>query len=267
MSQKYEKLKTLLRELFQLDQPDLDFGLYRIMNAKSAEVSQFLDEDLLPQVRAAFALYRSADKKELQKELSRVIAGVKGAGLNPEDSPKVRSLRSQLESEALDIAALESDVYDHLFSFFGRYYSEGDFLAKRVYKPGVYAIPYEGEEVPLHWANKDQYYVKTSEYLRDYAFCLRPNDNKKPLRVHFRLTDVAEEEHSNVKAPEGKDRVFVLAAPGESGRDFIAEEYGTQGAELLIRFEYRPATLIDWPEDERGGKRKPPVQTLMATLA
>lgn len=27
MSQKYEKLKTLLKELFQLDQPDLDFGL------------------------------------------------------------------------------------------------------------------------------------------------------------------------------------------------------------------------------------------------
>ena len=25
MSQKHEKLKTLLRELFQLDQPDLDF--------------------------------------------------------------------------------------------------------------------------------------------------------------------------------------------------------------------------------------------------
>ena len=38
MSQKYEKLKTLLKELFQLDQPDLDFGLYRIMHAKSAEV-------------------------------------------------------------------------------------------------------------------------------------------------------------------------------------------------------------------------------------
>jgi hypothetical protein len=33
MNQKYEKLKTLLKELVQLDQPDLDFGLYRIMHA------------------------------------------------------------------------------------------------------------------------------------------------------------------------------------------------------------------------------------------
>ena len=114
----------------------------------------------------------------------------------------------------MDVGALESEVYDHLFSFFRRYYSEGDFLAKRVYKPGVYAIPYEGEEVKLHWANKDQYYIKTSEYLRDYAFRLRPDDDKKPMRVHFRLADAAEGEHGNVKAAEGKDRVFILAAPG-----------------------------------------------------
>ena len=60
MSQKYEKLKTLLKELFQLDQPDLDFGLYRIMHAKSAEVMQFLAKDLLPQVKEAFSLYKTA---------------------------------------------------------------------------------------------------------------------------------------------------------------------------------------------------------------
>ena len=54
MSQKYEKLKSLLQELFQLDQPDLDFGFYRVMHAKSAEVSQFLAKDLLPQVQMAF---------------------------------------------------------------------------------------------------------------------------------------------------------------------------------------------------------------------
>ena len=260
MSQKHEKLKTLLKELFQLDQPDLDFGLYRVMHAKSAEVSKFLDEDLLPQVKAAFGKYKTADKAELEKELSTVAAGVEAAGMNPNDSPKVKELSAKLESDAVDIGALESEVYDYLFGFFRRYYSEGDFLAKRVYKPGVYAIPYEGEEVTLHWANKDQYYIKTSEYLRDYAFRLRPDDEKKPMRVHFKLADAAEGEHGNVKAAEGKDRVFILAAPGESGHDFIAEEDGEQGKELVIQFEYRPATLTDRPEEERDGKKKPPVQ-------
>ena len=267
MSQKYEKLKILLKELFQLDQPDLDFGLYRVMHAKSAEVSQFLDKDLLPQVKVAFGLYQSADKAELEKELTKVIAGIGAAGMNPDDSPKVKDLRGRLKSDAVDIGALESEVYDHLFSFFRRYYSEGDFLAKRVYKPGVYAIPYEGEEVTLHWANKDHYYIKTSEYLRDYAFRLRPDDEKKPLRVHFRLTDATEGEHGNIKAAEDKARAFILAAPGNSGRDFIAEEDGGQGKELVIRFQYRPATLTDWPEDERDGKKKPPAQKDLNALA
>ena len=260
MSQKYEKLKTLLKELFQLDQPDLDFGLYRVMHAKSTEVSQFLDKDLLPQVQAAFGHYKSADKAEIEKALAKVIAGIEAAGMDPTQSPKVKDLRERLTNDAVDIGALESEVYDRLFSFFRRYYSEGDFLAKRVYKPGVYAIPYEGEEVTLHWANKDQYYIKTSEYLRDYAFRLRPDHDKNPMRVHFRLADATEGEHGNVKAAEGKDRVFILASPGESGRDFIAEEDGEQGKELVIRFEYRPATLTDWPEDARAGKSKPPAQ-------
>ena len=35
MSQKHEKLRTLLKELFQLDQPDLDFGIYRVLHARS----------------------------------------------------------------------------------------------------------------------------------------------------------------------------------------------------------------------------------------
>ena len=130
----------------------------------------------------------------------------------------MKELRDKLANDAVDVGALESEVYDHLFSFFRRYYSEGDFLAKRVYKPGVYAIPYEGEEVKLHWANQDQYYIKTSEYLRDYAFRLRPDDDKKPMRVHyFRLADAAEGEHGNVKAAEGKDRVFILAPPANPG--------------------------------------------------
>ena len=267
MSQKFEKLKTLLKELFQLDQPDLDFGLYRVMHAKSGEVTQFLDKDLLPQVQTALGVYKTADKADLEKDLAKVIAGIEAAGMDPTQSPKVAELRARLETDAVDVGALESEVYDHLFSFFRRYYSEGDFLAKRVYKQGVYAIPYEGEEVTLHWANKDQYYIKTSEYLRDYAFRLRPDDDKKPMRVHFRLADAAEGEHGNVKAAEGKERAFILAAGGEIGRDFIVEEAGEQGPAVSLRFEYRPATLTDWPEDVREGKSKPPAQKDLSALA
>ncbi len=289
MSQKYEKLINLFKELFQLDQPDLDFGLYRIMHARSSEISQFLDTDLLPQVKASFAAYQPADKAAIQAELDKTINSVKDAGMDPEQAPKVKELRIKLANEAVDINSLESEVYDHLYGFFRRYYSEGDFISKRVYKEGVYAIPYEGEEVKLHWANADQYYIKTSEYLRDYAFRLNPNNETDPKRVHFRLADVAEGEHGNVKEAEGKSRVFVLArgrddvttknTKGTKEEDIATEStenpkkeeeiswIGLENGDLVIKFEYRPATLSDWPEDQRAGKTKPPAQKELIAIA
>ena len=237
MTQRFDKLVALLQELFQLDQPDLDFGFYRVMHAKSAEVTHFLERDLLPQVKAALAQYQPADKAAIEQELDKVTRGLRDAGIEPDMAPKVQELKRRLADDAVDLDALEAEVYDHLYSFFRRYYSEGDFLSKRVYKPGVYAIPYEGEEVRLHWANADQYYIKSSEYLRDYAFRLRPEpvegsgQAKTPMRVHFRLVDAAEGEHGNVKEAAGKERRFKLA----SETPVLVED-----GELFIRFTYQP---------------------------
>ena len=221
----FDKLTDLLNELFRLDQPDLDFGVYRIMQAKSAEIADFLRHDLPRQVQTALSEYESADKAAVQE-------------------------------------SLESEVYDHLHGFFRRYYSHGDFISKRVYKPGVYAIPYEGEEVKLHWANWDQYYIKTTEYLRNYAFRLRPDNDADPMRVHFRLVDAAEGEHGNVKAAATQKRVFLLRS-----KDYQSEENGEHGKELVIRFEYRPATMEDWPEDQRAQQNKPPNQNELLRIA
>ncbi|GBE53038.1 putative methyltransferase [bacterium BMS3Bbin14] len=221
----FDKLKTKLAELFQLDQADLDFGIYRVMNARRDEITRFLERDLLPQVREAFGEYKSSDKAEIQKELDKVAHDVKAAGMDPEQAPKVKELRARLAEEAVDVTALENEVYDHLCSFFSRYYDEGDFISLRRYKEGVYAIPYEGEEVKLHWANHDQYYIKTTEYFRDYAF-------KTPSghRVHFKIAE-ADTEKDNIKAANGNDRRFLL-----HGDKPVIEENG----ELIIRFEYRP---------------------------
>ena len=176
-------------------------------------------------------------------------------GVEPSSASKVQELREAIET-GTDVDALEADVYDHLYRFFRRYYSEGDFVSQRVYKDGVYAIPYQGEEVKLHWANADQYYIKTTEYLKDYSFRIHPDAESDPMRVHFRLADAAEGEHGNIKAEDEKARRFVLLA-----EDFVAEEQGPDGVrELVIRFEYRAATLGDWPKQKRRGKKRPPQQ-------
>ena len=221
----FDKLKAKLAELFQLDQADLDFGIYRIMNARRDEITQFLDRDLLPQVREAFSRYKPSDKAEIQKELDKVIEGIKAAGMDPDQSPKVKDLRTRLADEAVDLTALENEVFSRLYDFFNRYYDEGDFISLRRYKEGVYAIPYEGEEVKLHWANSDQYYIKTTENFRDYAF--KTADGH---RVHFKIIE-ADTEKDNIKAASGNDRRFILRS-----EDPVVEEDG----ELVIRFEYRP---------------------------
>jgi len=259
MTPNFKKLISLLEELFQLDQPDLDFGLYRIMQAKRAEITHFLENELFSNVKDAikrFTLLDQATLKSVVRELEKVVTM---AEMDPKDSPVATDLHQRID--ALDhYEKLESDVYDHLYKFFRRYYSQGDFIAKRVYKSDVYAIPYDGEEIALHWANKDQYYIKSSEYLRNYTFRLRPDDNNHPMRVHFRLSDATETEHNNNKAPNGKERMFVLAPIKELHENFISLEDGPQGKELVLRFEFRRSALTDWPENERGSKKKPPTQ-------
>jgi adenine-specific DNA-methyltransferase len=94
MSQRLTKLVALLKELLQLDQPDLDFGVYRIMHAKSGEVTQFLDNDLLPQVKAAFAQYQPANKAELERELATAMEQARALGADPETLPSPRSKNS-----------------------------------------------------------------------------------------------------------------------------------------------------------------------------
>src|SRR5579884_1981809 len=224
MSRNLEKLKSLLAELFQLDQAELDFGMYRIMNAKRDEITRFLENDLLPQVHQALGELKQSDRAAIEAELATAIEQAKELGVDPEATQKVKELRQRL-AQTVGLEALESEVFSHLYNFFRRYYSEGDFISLRRYKEGVYAIPYEGEEVKLHWANRDQYYIKTSEYLRDYTFKLP--DGK---RVHFKLVE-ADTEKDNNRPANGNERRFIL-----STEQPLAEENG----ELVVRFEYRP---------------------------
>ena len=41
-----KKFQELLKELFQFDAADLDFGIYRIMNHKREAVERFINVDL-----------------------------------------------------------------------------------------------------------------------------------------------------------------------------------------------------------------------------
>lgn len=219
----YQKLIGILEEVFQLNQADLDFGIYRIMNHRRERITEFMRRDLIPQVKAILREELTEDKSEVQTELDKLTETLTGAGMNPDDSPKVQALRAQLTG-ATDIEAEENQVFGYLATFFRRYYDGGDFISLRRYKKDTYAIPYEGEEVKLYWANHDQYYIKTSEYLKNYAFKI--NDGARTIR--FTLREAGTEQNNN-KATAGKERRFAL---------YTEEPLTEADGELQINFTY-----------------------------
>ena len=194
MTPQLAQLIAKLQEIFQINQPDLDFGIYRILNSRQTQINEFLQKTLPNKINAAF--------------------------------------NGNFEQA--------NNVYNHLYTFFSRYYDQGDFISQRRYKGDTYAIPYAGEEVMLHWANKDQYYTKSGESFSNYAFTL---ENGK--KVQFRLVE-ADTAKDNRKDNE-QARVFALIEPriktktDENGDEIQTDilPFGIQGDLLTLRFEYK----------------------------
>ncbi len=208
-----------------LDKAELDFGIYRIMNQKRKDIEQFLEVDLVPQVHKVLSESLSVDKQALQKELDDAIKSAQALGADPNTLPKVQDLKKRL-GEAADMVGIENEVFSLLANFFKRYFDNGDFISMRRYKKDVYAIPYEGEEVKLHWANADQYYIKTSEYFKVYRFKLA---NGKT--VAFELIEASTEQNNN-KTQGDKERRFAI---------YTEKVCETIGDEFKIYFTYEPA--------------------------
>lgn len=280
-NEKKQRLLSLLREMFQLDQPDLDFGLYRIMHAKRGQVEAFLETEFDQLIDQVFAHRGARQEDEARKayEAAKQQAADFGAP-DPEAAPKVQQARARYDVIRLT-GGEDTEIYDHLYRFFSRYYDAGDFMSLRRYGKGAaggvetYAIPYDGAEVVLHWANKDQYYIKTTENFSHFSFNPRQAlekdergvtrqlfddaDSATPLQVHFRLVDAAEGAHNNVKAGDKDERFFLL-----DGETPIAWE----GAELVIRLHYQPDPNKSGQKGKWQDKRnEQTVQTVLAALA
>lgn len=246
MSERLDRFVSLMKGIFELDKSDLDFGIYRIMNIRKQEIEKFLSEGLPQKVQETLAPF-ARNTGEIEKRLAEIEQSL-GTDISqlPDTIPMVREykdLKSQLAA-GVDMAALETDVYSALYSFFNRYYDEGDFISKRRYKEGVYAIPYEGEEVKLYWANQDQYYIKTAENFKDYSFVAR-NPYGDSCTVHFLLVDATTEQNNNKESKDSK-RTFMLYQETEEQPELKTFEYRPDTNEFIVRF------VFDVPEDKKA---------------
>ena len=242
--------QTLLRELFQFDCADLDFGIYRIMNHKRDAVEKFiaeqlpgavaaeLDRDPLAQHVQADAALQQA-RREVETALGADVIDPDGRLADAYRDTPLGKLYLDAQAQAdgsRSRAAVEARIYNHLYTFFSRYYQDGDLISKRRYARNErYAIPYNGEEVHLHWANRDQYYVKTAEHFYNYDW-----NAPGGVAVQFRLK-AADVEQNNVKG----DRRFFLPCSAETTWDADART-------VTVPFEYRP---LSTSEQVRYGNR------------
>jgi adenine-specific DNA-methyltransferase len=237
----FEKFQSLLKELFQFEASDLDFGIYRILNYKREQIKDFIENRLPEIVESAFEKHKQALSKNIEEEFNKVKEEIKknlGAeAISPtgelneifKNTPLgKRYLDIKEQKELLEkIEEIKGQVYNDLYNFFSRFYEDGDFIPQYRYsiKGYKYTIPYNGEEVKLYWATADQYYIKTGLLFRDYTF------KTGGIKVVFRVVEAKEELGSN-KAT--KERFFVL---DDENPIEINEN------ELVIRFQYRE--LID----------------------
>jgi len=248
-----QKFQNLLYELFQFETSDLDFGIYRILNYKQDQIKKFIEEDLKSKVESAFARYKderlSNISLRLGEEKEKIVQSLGKEAFTPTGELKEQFKNTPLGKEYLSIKEQKDEVeaiddiklqvFNDLYSFFSRFYEEGDFVPQYRYsiKGHKYAIPYDGEEVKLYWANNGQYYTKTGVLFRDYTF--KADDYK----VIFRVVSAKEELSSN-KAT--KQRFFTLddENPVEviPSHITVEEKNKEDNKALIIRFQYRELT-------------------------
>ena len=232
-----QKFQKLLEEIFQFDKSDLDFGIYRIMKYKRQQIRDFIDKGIISKISDEIEEQKIRTLATKKQELEETVKGIKEAiGLDAFDEKGQLKLEhhkttigkkwvelSQMTAGAKDIDELTRNAYVHLYNFFSRYYDEGDFISKRRYgRTSRYSIPYNGEEVLLHWANKDQYYIKTTENFTTYEFT-GGLDGKIKVKFEVLNADIEQDNKKN-------DSKYFFP---------LSNKITTKGNELILPFHYR----------------------------
>lgn len=226
-------LNLLKQDILKLDAAELDFGIYRILNYRRAQVLAYLD-DTLPGRIAAWSA-------ELVQASGQALAHTESA-----------------------------NCYYHLHTFFNRYWDEGDFIPRaRRGGSAAYAVPYNGQDTHFHWATKDSHYIKSGELFSRFAYKDGPGevrfsleradtekDNAKGSAKHFfpatfkamdggfelqwqwrAATDAEVKRYKNKSASHSKDEGDDPNSPedGETTQADASADFTTEGNTLQDR--------------------------------
>ena len=225
-----DSLQKTLRRLFRLEETEeLDFGVHRVIGLKREALDQFLQhnlprkiDDLLRQSREEVGEAKKTELLRARKwALDALGPDALDADGNLADAAFAKTpsgavyLRAQQDALHLkDADQMRGEIFDHLANFFARYdCGGGDIVPRRRHAArNRYAVPHNGEEVLLHWANRDQYYIKTAAHHPAAAFKIGG------ARFRFKIAEVRDIPRDNNK-DSGRFLIpdIAAAAPDPNG--------------------------------------------------
>ena len=204
-----DKLRFFLKEMFQFNANDLDFGIYRIYNLKRREIENFIDgkdeQCLEPIINKTLELVSNIEK---QVELTSLTAYLKKFNQESlvnepaanfkeiqllidfsKDDQEKDSLTAALTASTKDFNItdeIKDKIYNHILGYFEMYYSNGDFgynnRSRNLYKV-PYEADYDGNDTMFHWKHKGSLYIKTGNSFNAIKFKLKHLDKEFELRL------------------------------------------------------------------------------------
>jgi adenine-specific DNA-methyltransferase len=225
MSKSIDNLKFFLKEMFQFNENDLDFGIYKIYNLKRKYIESFIDgdgeQDLIPTIEQILQEVNLENQKTDSIELYNFLKGLNQDGLlaDPEGNYQQLELFIGTEQDEIKKAKLvetlnkltKSDgiteelkdkIYNHILGFFQMYYSNGDFgyndRSRDLYKV-PYEADYNGSDTMFHWKHKGSLYIKSATSFNAIKFEL---NGKK---IEYRLETNTESENEGTSRNNNKD--------------------------------------------------------------
>lgn len=80
-NERLDRFTKLLKEIFELDKSDLDFGIYRVMNLRKTQIEEFLTQRLPQMVQETLAPFAQGSKEEIRTQMTQIEESVAGMGM------------------------------------------------------------------------------------------------------------------------------------------------------------------------------------------
>lgn len=108
MNERLNRFISLLKQIFELDKSDLDFGIYRVMNLRKTQIEEFLTQRLPQMVQETLVPFAQGSKEEIRAQMTQIEESVAAMGMTvdvlPDTAPmkqKYVQLKKQLAEELI----------------------------------------------------------------------------------------------------------------------------------------------------------------------